>query len=191
MLRFRPVGRVALFAVAVVMNAGCANEIGAVFNRPIVEDSIDLDDDAVVGTLSVSADRRTVVAKKNGSYCAEPPPDAALSISSAFTAALESTRNEVPAKGTVSDEFRTTVSVLANRTPALDMFRTGTFTLCELHMNGAISDREVGPLFGQLIEAYVTAANADGMRRATVQDPAARDPAPAEPISVSPLPIQE
>jgi hypothetical protein len=69
-------------AAAVVLGAltGCASWTQPFFYRPVVEDNVN----GLVSTVSLSADRRTVIVltagPNKGLFCAEPPPDSATSL---------------------------------------------------------------------------------------------------------------
>jgi hypothetical protein len=126
------------FMLAVLCGlAGCAATAGTFFNRPVVEDDIG----EVVRTVSLSADRRTVIvaapAYPQPRFCAEPPPDTA----------------------TLKDDFGTAVTVLASRNAPLDAFRTGVFALCQFYLNGAIKPENVEPLFRVLLKTFETTQN--------------------------------
>jgi hypothetical protein len=142
----------AFFMLAVLCGlAGCAATAGTFFNRPVVEDDIG----EVVRTVSLSADRRTVIvaapAYPQPRFCAEPPPDTATSIKASIDASLT-----VPGKSaTLKDDFGTAVTVLA----PLDAFRTGMFALCQFYLNGAIKPENVEPLFRVLLKTFETTQN--------------------------------
>ena len=148
-----------LVALATLVS-GCASTVGAFFNRPVVEDSVS----GAVSTVSLAADRRTVVVVTEGSnrtkFCAEPPPDTATGLKTELDASLKakakSDKAKAEAEGEVSikDKFETTVTVIAERTAPLDAFRTGVYALCQYHLNGAISKEDVKPLFEKLIDAF-------------------------------------
>jgi len=152
MLRF-----VVLLIVGFVVS-GCASTVGTFFNRPVVEDSVD---DAI-STVSLSADRRTVVVVTEGTnrtkFCAEPPPDTATGLKTELDASLEAkaAKANIEGKLGIKDKLETTVVVIAERTPPLDAFRTGVYALCQYHLNGAIPDEQVKPLFEKLIDAFVS-----------------------------------
>jgi hypothetical protein len=147
----------AFFMLAVLCGlAGCAATAGTFFNRPVVEDDIG----EVVRTVSLSADRRTVIvaapAYPQPRFCAEPPPDTATSIKASIDASLT-----VPGKSaTLKDDFGTAVTVLASRNAPLDAFRTGVFALCQFYLNGAIKPENVEPLFRVLLKTFETTQNA-------------------------------
>jgi hypothetical protein len=126
-----------------------------VLHRPVVEDDIG----EVVRTVSLSADRRTVIvaapAYPQPRFCAEPPPDTATSIKASIDASLT-----VPGKSaTLKDDFGTAVTVLASRNAPLDAFRTGVFALCQFYLNGAIKPENVEPLFRVLLKTFETTQN--------------------------------
>jgi hypothetical protein len=146
----------AFFMLAVLCGlAGCAATAGTFFNRPVVEDDIG----EVVRTVSLSADRRTVIvaapAYPQPRFCAEPPPDTATSIKASIDASVT-----VPGKSaTLKDDFGTAVTVLASRNAPLDAFRTGVFALCQFYPNGAIKPENVEPLFRVLLKTFETTQN--------------------------------
>ncbi len=144
------------FMLAVLCGlAGCAATAGTFFNRPVVEDDIG----EVVRTVSLSADRRTVIvaapAYPQPRFCAEPPPDTATSIKASIDASVT-----LPGKSaTLKDDFGTAVTVLASRNAPLDAFRTGVFALCQFYLNGAIKPENVEPLFRVLLKTFETTQN--------------------------------
>ncbi len=140
-----------LFTVCFVcLASGCASQLGAFFHRPVVEDNIK----EALSTVSLSADRRTVVVATNGNthpmYCAEPPPDTATGLKTDWEGSAKVKGQEA----TVKDKLETSVTVLSARNAPLDAFRTGLFSLCQFYMNGAIAQPDVRPLFEKLINTY-------------------------------------
>jgi len=158
--------KVLVVLVSVVLTSGCASTVGAFFNRPVVEDSVK----GAVSTVSLAADRRTVVVVTEGAnrtkFCAEPPPDTATGLKTELDASLEAkaksdmAKAEAEGKATIKDKFETTVTVIAERTAPLDAFRTGVYALCQYHLNGAISKEDVKPLFEKLIDAFAASESA-------------------------------
>lgn len=151
----------AIFACAAsVALVGCASQIGAFYNRPVIEDSAK----TVVTTLALASDRRTVVVategKNIGKFCAEPPPDTATGLKAELEASAEARvkaeQAKLDAEGKLSgrDKFETNIVVLAQRTPELDAFRTGVYALCQYHLNGALKEGDVSTLFVKLIDAF-------------------------------------
>ena len=143
------------------MMSGCASTLGSFFNRPVVEDNAK----GAVSTLSLSADRRTVVVvtdgDNRGKFCAEPPPDTALSLSTGLKAEIEAAaknaRLDADAKGSLEDQLETTVAVLAKRTTSLEGYRLGAYSICQLHLIGAMPSNEVGPAFHFLTQSFFDA----------------------------------
>lgn len=131
---------------------GCASTIGAFYNRPVVEDTLA----DRVSTVSLSADRRTVIVALKSSdfpmFCAEPPPDTATGLKTDTDATVKALDKEL----NIKDKLETSVTVLSARNAPLDAFRTGLFSLCQFYMNGAIDKAEVGKIFVRLIAAYET-----------------------------------
>ena len=137
-------------SVCAVLLSGCASSIGAFFSRPVVQDTV-----GALGTLSQSADRRTVLVvidgANKGKFCAEPPPDSAVGIKTDLQASFEAGAKKLG----LGDKLETTVNVLADRTPALDMFRTGTYALCQYQLNGQLTSAQVETQFKALIDAFI------------------------------------
>ena len=155
--------RIFLVSLAFTLS-GCASQLTAFYNRSVVKDNVG----DSVATVSLSADRRTVLVGMNGNnrgrFCAEPPPDSATGLKTELDASLRATAKseKIKTEGSVdaklNDKLETTVVVLAERTPALDAFRTGVYALCQFHLNGAVSDEQVNTLFVRLIQAYENTA---------------------------------
>jgi len=148
----------AVLTVVAALVTGCASTLGTVFHRPVVEDSVK----NAVSTVSLAADRRTVVIVTEGpnrtKFCAEPPPDTATGLKAELDAALKGAVKraeiEAEAEGGLKESLETTVTVIAERTAPLDVFRTGVYALCQYHLNGAIAKEDVKPLFEKLIDAF-------------------------------------
>jgi hypothetical protein len=142
--------RLASMIAFLFLLAGCASTTGTFFNRPVVEDQVG----DVLHTVSLSADRRTVIVVRQGvqtpKFCAEPPPDTATSLKSDLDATLKAKGNELGVK----DKFDTSVTVLSARNAPLDAFRTGMFSLCQFYINGAIKDTEISELFKLLLKTF-------------------------------------
>jgi hypothetical protein len=159
--------KVALVISFVLLLFGCSSTAGVFYNRPVVENSVD----KAVSTVSLSADRRTVVVVTEGEnrtkFCAEPPPDTATGLKAELDASIEAkaksekAKLEAAGKLTAKDTFITSVTVIADRTAPLDAFRTGVYALCQFHLNGAVGKDDIKPLFIKLIEAF-SAAQAKG-----------------------------
>ncbi len=142
--------RLLSLASLVLLTTGCASQLGAFFNRPVVEDNVK----DVLSTVSLSADRRTIVVATHGNqrpmFCAEPPPDTATGLKTDWEGSAKAKGNEV----SVKDKLETSVTVLSARNAPLDAFRTGLFSLCQFYMNGGLAQADVRPLFEKLIHTY-------------------------------------
>jgi hypothetical protein len=156
---FKLIGILALASIL----GGCASTVGGILNRPVAENSIG----GAASTVSLAADRRTVIVVTDGvnksKFCAEPPPDTATSLKTDLDTTLkgEAKSDQAQASGkaelSAKDKFETSVKVIAQRTVALDAFRTGVYALCQLHLNGALTDKDVKALFEKLLDVFAAA----------------------------------
>lgn len=158
-----------LITVCTVLN-GCSGTT-AFLNREIQENEIEVgaqdSKGAVIkaSVMGMSENRRGILIRQNKQgidpaalaqgqavkpeilFCAEPPPDVAVSSKAGFAAGLA-----VANKGQadVTDNYARQAMQLANRTSLLDIYRTAVFSLCQLHMNGAISDVDTAKMFSDI-----------------------------------------
>lgn len=142
--------------------SGCASSIYTFHNRAVVEDSLkDSAGTTVVGTLSVTAARRIALVKlegeNRGKFCAEPPPDVSENISTALDAAINAKLASIPIDTAISDKLKVEAVVLTTRTALLDIYRTGTYSLCQYYLNGAISGSELNTNFNELTTNVINA----------------------------------
>lgn len=150
--------KILLFALVIPFIHGCATSIEAFHNRPVVEDTLE----GVATTVSLSADRRTVVVVTKGpnlgKFCAEAPPDTAKEISTDLSASLEAEVKsqkadlEAKGKGHLKNQLNTKVVLLSERTANLDAFRAGLYALCQFHLNGAMTQDQVNANFKELVK---------------------------------------
>jgi len=109
----------------------------------------------------LSADRRTVIVKLLGSdqgkFCAEPPPDVAQNITTSLESSLKAKLAEAPAEieSAIKDSLKKEAVVLADRTALLDVYRTGTYSLCQYHLNGAITNQQLIDTFQALTNGVI------------------------------------
>lgn len=145
-----------LLLVAVPLFGGCASQIGAFFDRPVVQDEVS----GAVSTFAQSAGRRTVIVStadgSKGRFCAEPPPDSATGMKTDLQASLDTQARKLQ----IGDKLETSITVLAERTANLDAFRTGVYALCQFNLNGALSGAEVKELFMHLSDNFATVEKA-------------------------------
>jgi len=114
----------------------------------------------IASTLATTADRRIVLVRtrataggvgKAGHFCAEPPPDAAENIASKVAAALEASVKTLKAEGEakldLARQLATTVQALFHRTQGLQLYRDGSYNLCQALLNDTITkDKYVAEL---------------------------------------------
>lgn len=133
---------------------GCSSTMKSFYDRAVVEDSVG----GAVGVLSVTAARRMALIRlegqNRGKFCAEPPPDVSENVSTTLDAAIKAklANSPVDIDGTIKDTLKVEAVVLAKRTALLDVYRTGTYSLCQYHLNGAISDTEIIAGFKELTD---------------------------------------
>lgn len=158
----------ALLATALV---GCTSMMQAISSDPVRETALrDRDRNHVVTMVSLDSTRRSVIVamsgedNKAGKFCAEPPPDVAQEITSKFLANLSSEAEALPFDAQVQDNFDTTAIILVQRTALMDVYRTGTYALCQFHLNEAITGSDLKELFLKL-----TTATIDGLARSSLE----------------------
>jgi hypothetical protein len=134
--------------------------------------SLDKNDRSVLSVASFDASRRNLMVvldgPNKGRFCAEPPADIALNVESKSKGgvAAEGGKTEARLKldAQAETDYRDTVTILAQRTVLLDIYRTGAYTLCQYYLNGALSSEEASRQFFTLTEkvldAYAKQANA-------------------------------
>lgn len=93
----------------------------------------------VVATLSLDASRRLMITQlSNPTFtCSEPPPDAATSLlaQEAIQAAVKH-QSGASLNGSYNSLFEANATVMAQRTAAVEFWRTTSFSYCQLLMNG-------------------------------------------------------
>ena len=125
--------------------------------KPIIEDKVG----EQVGTLATTAERRIVLVNlKNGDFCAEPSPDVAEAINSSIRAAAEAsakTNGGVDAKvsGEVARQLATSIGSSFLRTQGIQLFRDGSFALCQARMNNNIKPDDYSQKFDRLLKDSV------------------------------------
>lgn len=153
--------RLILAIFAVVNLSGCAL-FSSTNEQPVIEDHItDWIGRKKIGVLSTTAARREVVFQMpSNRFCAEAPPDVAESLSSSLSLLAQGSGKEptssvdVTARLEVARTLATTIATLFRRSQGVQLFRDGSFNLCEAHLNGAID----GPQYKELHEALLKTA---------------------------------
>jgi len=143
---------VALLAMAGLWT-GCAS-----FTSPAREHVLD---DGKTYWFDYEATRRGAVLvprheRKNVAICAEPSPDAALSIVDKFRADVGTGKITVGGEANVEQQ----VIQLAGRTQTLMLLRESLYRLCELSLNFNLKDEEVVALYKNVTDALLKMATA-------------------------------
>jgi hypothetical protein len=123
---------------------------------PVIEERVTDFGLRKIGILATTAERRAVIVKvPERLLCAEPPPDVGEAVASAFSAYLEAKGSNLPveAKGGVSSAFGTAITQLGYRTQGLQLFRDGSFFLCNMYMNGVIDPGQYQAMRKELFDA--------------------------------------
>lgn len=110
--------------------------------NPVIEERVTDWGKTKVGILATTPERRVVIVKMPGShFCAEPSADAADNVSAALSAVAQAS-----VQGRVSDaqlgfaqSLATTAKQLFQRSQGVQLYRDGSFLLCNAYLNGAIS----------------------------------------------------
>lgn len=110
--------------------------------KPLLESefSSKATDKSRFGVLATNANRRVAIMDiVNGHICVEPPPEAANTISEAFSALLE---GNVQDKGNLGAELSQSITQNVNqlyrRTQTVQLFRDAVFSLCQTAINGSL-----------------------------------------------------
>lgn len=147
-----------IFALLVLASlSGCASYFTP--RPPVIEDKVGLWGREMVGTLSTAPDYRVVYVKLNGEakLCAEAPADAGAQFGSTFAAALSAPAGSSPP---ISLETKAGLAVamkqLFKRSQGVQLYRDGSFALCNLYLNGSIDRNQY---FAELQELRKTAAS--------------------------------
>ena len=154
--------RIVLAAAVLILSSACAETFRAVSNDPVrvelIEDGRRRDDaEPMAAMVSLTAERRAVVVKTRGDdvgrFCAEPPPDVATDLLSRLgaRAAYKGTEAEL------QNLYAESAVSLADRTTVLDVYRTGTYVLCQYHLNNAMTPGELAANFKLLTEKVTEA----------------------------------
>lgn len=150
-----------LLVAAVLLMPGCTEMFRAVSSDPVRVELIDHhlrdDKEPAAATVSLTAERRTVIVSTRGDeagrFCAEPPPDVASDLLSALGASIKTKA----AEGALNSVYSESAVKLADRSTALDIYRTGTYVLCQYHLNGGIDGSQLNKNFELLTTQVITA----------------------------------
>jgi hypothetical protein len=134
--------RLTLIVSFVILPACASRQFTPRATNPVIEDYVILqrsDGRERVAVVSTRADRRVIVFKKDGTMCAEPPPDVAEAILS------ETALNFSTKAGTsleYEDGLKTAIQALAGRSKGLIFYRSAVSAACMARINGDIGKEE-------------------------------------------------
>lgn len=122
--------------------------------RPVIEDKV-----KNVGLLTVTPERRAILIKENKDldvYCAEPSPDVAEGITSTLRAVAEAAVKDgkgksIEASAEIAKNFSSAISTLFVRSQGIQLFRDGSYALCQAYQNRAITSDQFKAMFETLL----------------------------------------
>lgn len=144
--------RTALTFLGVAMLTGCS-ALTPPKEKPVIEDKVG----DRMGTIATTAERRIVLIDlKKDHFCAEAAPDVAESLNSSIRIAAEyasktASGPERSASAEIARNLSTSVSTLFSRTQGVQLFRDGSYVLCQANLNGAIKDADFKDRFDMLL----------------------------------------
>lgn len=124
--------------------------------KPMLQDTMN----NRIRTLATTPERRVVLADLGKEHiCAEPSADVAESLTSSLralaAASVEKPANNDSARlsGEVAKQFATSLNVLFSRSQGVQLFRDGSYALCQASMNGDIKRNDFIERFDNLLNA--------------------------------------
>lgn len=126
--------------VIVPLLAGCSF-FTAPKLRPVIEDKVGKLGEERAGTLAMTAERRIVLVNLDtGKFCAEPSPDAAENVANNFAGSAAATTPEgIQAQVAIANAFAANAKQLFARSQGVQLYRDGTYALCQALLNGVIT----------------------------------------------------
>ncbi len=130
--------------ITAILLQGCGAKIFvSPKENPIIEDKVG---ENLYRTMATTSERRIVIVNDSldpnyrGLYCAEPSPDSADNLASSFSSYLKASEGTGAASASagIDKAFATTVEKLGRRSQGLQLFRDGSYSLCQAFMNGII-----------------------------------------------------
>lgn len=183
--------RICSIALMALLLPGCASVFTTYFNREIQENVIDplKEQEAGASVMGMTATRRGIVVRAtsqkerdaglpNMMFCAEPPPDVAQSIATALE--LKLSRKDL-GEAAISDSYKTMIENISTRTPLSETYRTAVYSICQLHLNGAITKEEARVAFTEVTNAVI-----QGLVAAAGKEPIRANPTSTSTSSATP-----
>ncbi len=110
--------------------------------RPLLTEQFEAKDDVLesFGVAATDANRRVAIIDiLSGQICVEPPPEAANTISEAFSALLEANvKDQGDLGASLSQSISQNISQLYRRTQTVQLYRDAVFALCQSAINGTV-----------------------------------------------------
>lgn len=143
-------------ALSAVMLTGCAN-----LTSPAQVTTLD---NSRMNWLQYDATRRGTLVyptSKGLKSCAEPSPDAALSLVTKLEATSKPTGSEDGKDVVAKAEMNSTIADLAKRTQTVSFLREALFRLCEQSINNELSAEQLSQAYMRVLETALKVAEAD------------------------------
>lgn len=131
--------------------------------KPVIEDRVG----DRIGTLATTSERRIVLVDlKKDHFCSEPSPDVAEAINSSIRAAVDASAKygngaDIKVSGEIARQLATSINSIFTRTQGIQLFRDGSFALCQARMNGDIKDHEFAKRYDFLLDRAVELIKAE------------------------------
>lgn len=109
-----------------------------------------------IGTVATTAERRVILIDLDKDhFCAEPSPDVAEAINSTIKAAAEASAkstsgHDAKVSAEIGKSLATSINNVFTRTQGVQLFRDGSYALCQARMNGDIKDQAFIDRFDKL-----------------------------------------
>jgi hypothetical protein len=133
-----------LIAVLLVSTlSGCASYFTP--RPPLLEDRVGIWGKETVATLATAPDYRVVYVRldEKARLCAEAPADAGAQFGATFAAALTTpTGGTTPLTAEARAGLAVAMKQLFKRSQGVQFYRDGAFALCNMYLNGAVSDAQ-------------------------------------------------
>lgn len=157
---------ITLYLLAAIALTGCASAGDHSVDEQLLNDK----GWGRASVISTTAERRAVIVRvpamdKNGNAakerniqaCAEPSPDVAEAVTGSLRAVVEAATKNGGADGAkisadLMSSYATSLTVLTRRSQGVQFFRDGLYSLCQFHMNGAISEQNFIARYDKLVE---------------------------------------
>jgi hypothetical protein len=130
-------------ALLLLLLSGCASYFTP--RPPVIEDKVGVFGRETVGTLATAPDYRVVYVRldEKAKLCAEAPADAGAQFGSTFAAALTTPiQGMAPLSAEAKAGLAVALKQLFKRSQGVQFYRDGSFALCNLYLNGAVTDAQ-------------------------------------------------